>query len=611
MSISIGSSGSNMGPRGAIRDFGQQQAGKAFDPRIVMRLLAYLRPYWLRMIVAIILVLGSAGLTLSVPYLIKVAIDQSITHGDVAGLTQIALMLMAVFVAIYVTTAALQYLLSWVGNQVLATLRGQLVRHLQDLPLGYHDTHIVGVTVSRVINDVAVINDLLSQGLITFVKDVFVLIGIIVVMLSMSLRLALITFTVLPLMILATWLFARHAQAAFRQTRNRVADVVGNLAENITGMRVIQAFAQEETSQERFDEVNGANRDANVAAMTLSFLFLPAVEVLGMLATGIVLWFGGRAVIDNQLTIGVIVAFLAYVTRFFDPIQELSQLYTTMQSAMAGGERVLELLDTPPTVCDAPGAPEMPPIAGRIELADVSFAYNDEAYVLHDLNLVIEPGQTVALVGPTGAGKSSIANLIARLYDVTKGAVLIDGIDVRTVAQRSLRRQTGIVPQEPFLFSGTIADNICFGHLDATAREIEAAARLANAHEFIVALSDGYATDIQEGGVNLSVGQRQLICMARAVLADPHILILDEATASVDTLTEQLIQEALQRLLMGRTAIVIAHRLSTIRNADLICVVQDGRIVERGRHEALIAQGGLYRQLYERRFVDVLTDGAE
>jgi ABC-type multidrug transport system fused ATPase/permease subunit len=386
---------------------------------------------------------------------------------------------------------------------------------------------------------------------------------------------------------------------------------VGNLAENITGIRVIQAFAQEETSQERFDEVNGANRDANVAAMTLSFLFLPAVEFLGMLATGVVLWFGGRAVIDNQLTIGVIVAFLAYVTRFFDPIQELSQLYTTMQSAMAGGERVLELLDTPSDVRDAPGAPEMPPIVGRIELADVSFAYRDETYVLHNLNLLIEPGQTIALVGPTGAGKSSIANLIARLYDVTQGALLIDGTDVRVVAQRSLRRQTGIVPQEPILFSGTIADNICFGHLDATASEIEDAARLANAHEFIAALPDGYATAIQEGGVNLSVGQRQLICMARAVLADPRILILDEATASVDTLTEQLIQEALQRLLAGRTAIVIAHRLSTVRNADLICVVNGGRIVERGRHEALVAQGGLYRQLYDRRFVDVVTDDHE
>ncbi len=633
MSISIGAAAAGMGPGGAIERFGEHRADRAFDLYIATRLLAYLRPHWRRMLAALALVLVSSALTLSAPYLIKIAIDENIARGDAAGLTQVALLLAGVFVGTYLTTAALQYLLSWVGQQVLATLRAQLFRHLQLLPLGYHDTHIVGVTISRVINDVSVINDLLSQGVVTFAGDAVVLIGIVGVMLSMSPRLALITFCVLPLMILATWLFARQAQVAFRQTRARIAAVVGDLAENISGMRVIQAFAQEETSLEHFDEVNRANRDAHVAAMTLSFIFLPTVEFLGILATGIVLWFGGLAVIGDELTLGVVVAFLAYVTRFFQPIQELSQLYTTMQAAMAGGERVLELLDTRPDVCDASNAPEMPPIVGRVELARVSFAYrsiehpsisatedteNTEEksfsvpsvfpvapnYVLRDVNLVVEPGQTVALVGPTGAGKTSIANLIARLYDVTAGAVLIDGNNVRQVAQRSLRRQTGIVPQEPFLFAGTIADNIRFGHLDATPREIVDAARLANAHEFIAALPDGYATAIQEGGVNLSVGQRQLICIARAVLANPRILILDEATASVDTLTEMLIQDALARLLAGRTAIVIAHRLSTIRNADLICVVNDGCIVERGRHEELLAQGGLYRQLYERQFVE-------
>ncbi|MEW5717481.1 MAG: ABC transporter ATP-binding protein [Chloroflexota bacterium] len=630
MSISIGAAASGMGPGGAIERFGEHRADRAFDLYIATRLLAYIRPHWKRMLAALALVLVSSALTLSAPYLIKIAIDENIARGDAAGLTQVALLLAGVFVAIYFTTAALHYLLSWVGHQVLATLRAQLFRHLQALPLGYHDTHIVGVTISRVINDVSVINDLLSQGVVTFAGDAVVLIGIVAVMLSMSPRLALITFCVLPLMILATWLFARQAQVAFRQTRTRIAAVVGDLAENISGMRVIQAFAQEEASLEHFDEVNRANRDAHVAAMTLSFIFLPTVEFLGILATGIVLWFGGLAVIADELTLGVVVAFLAYVTRFFQPIQELSQLYTTMQAAMAGGERVLELLDTRPDVCDASNAIEMPPIVGRVELTRVSFAYRSSEcarsfatentgnteervfsvssvapnYVLRDVNLVVEPGQTVALVGPTGAGKTSIANLIARLYDVTAGAVLIDGYDVRAVAQRSLRRQTGIVPQEPFLFAGTIADNIRFGRLDATPHEIEDAARLANAHEFIAALPDGYATAIQEGGVNLSVGQRQLICIARAVLANPRILILDEATASVDTLTEMLIQDALARLLAGRTAIVIAHRLSTIRNADLICVVNDGCIVERGRHEELLAQGGLYRQLYERQFVE-------
>jgi ABC-type multidrug transport system fused ATPase/permease subunit len=323
-----------------------------------------------------------------------------------------------------------------------------------------------------------------------------------------------------------------------------------------------------------------------------------------MLATAVVLWFGGTAVARGDLTLGVVVAFLAYVTRFFEPIQELSQLYTTIQAAMAGGERVLEVLDTLPDVLDRPEAIEMPPVAGRIELCQVSFNYDEKTAVLHDVNLLIEPGQTVALVGPTGAGKTSIANLVARFYDVTSGAVLIDGIDVRNVSQRSLRAQMGLVSQDPFLFSGSIAENIGFGRPQASLEEITTAARLSNAHDFITALPDGYQTEILEGGVNLSMGQRQLICVARAALADPRILILDEATASVDTMTEVLIQDAIERLFRGRTTLVIAHRLSTIRHADLICVMQGGRIVERGRHEDLLATGGMYRELYDKQFID-------
>ncbi len=608
MSLSIGAASAGMGPRSAIENFGEQAETHAFDTRIALRLLGYLRPYWQRMLAATILILSSSVLTLAAPYLIKVAIDQFIAQNDGEGLLRIAGLLTAVFIGIFATNAALQYLLSWVGQQMLRTLRAQLFRHLQALSLSYHDTHIVGVTISRVISDVSVINDLLSQGLVTLIGDLAVLIGIVVVMISMSAPLALAAFSVLPLMILATWWFARQAQVAFRDTRSKIAAVVGDLAENISGMRVIQAFVQEDATAERFDEVNRANRDANIAAMRLSFTFLPAVEFLGMLATAIVLGFGGMAVARGELTLGVVVAFLAYVTRFFQPIQELSQLYTTMQAAMAGGERVLNLLDTSPQVQDRPNAPAMPPIVGRIEFDHVSFAYRGDDRVLRDVNLIIQAGQTVALVGPTGAGKTSIANLVTRLYDVTEGAVRIDGIDVREVAQRSLRKQTALVPQEPLLFAGTIADNIRFGAPDATDAEIEQAARLANAHEFIVALPEGYRTEIQEGGVNLSVGQRQLICIARAILANPRILILDEATASVDTLTELLIQDALQKLLRGRTAIVIAHRLSTIRHADLICVVNDGRIVEQGRHEELLARGGLYRQLYERQFVETVSN---
>jgi ATP-binding cassette, subfamily B, multidrug efflux pump len=611
MTVSIGSSGPNMGPVGALEGFGREAAGKAWDRRVAGRLLAYLRPHWRRMAVALVLMLVASGLSLLAPYLIKVALDTNIAGRDPAGLARTALALVATFVGLYLASMGQQYLLSWVGQRVLATLRGALFRHLQALHLGYHDTHIIGVTISRVIGDVGVINELLSQGLVTLVGDTFILVGIITVMLSMSPRLALITFLVLPVMAFATWLFTRRAQVAFRETRARIAAVIGELAEDITGMRVIQAFAQEASSAERFEEVNAANRDANVAAMNLSFIFLPIVEFLGMVATALVLWFGGRAVAAEELTLGVVVAFLAYVSRFFQPIQELSQLYTTMQAAMAGGERVIEVLDTEPEVADAPAAQEMPPVHGRIEFDGVSFAYRGDTRVLHNINLVIEAGQTVALVGPTGAGKTTIANLAARLYEATEGAVLIDGIDVRDVTQRSLRSQTALVPQDPFLFAGSIADNIRFGRPDATDEEVEAAARLSNAHDFILRQPSGYYTEVLESAANLSVGERQLICIARAVLADPRILILDEATASVDTITEMLIQDALARLLRGRTALVIAHRLSTVRHADLICVLDAGRIVERGTHAELLAAGGLYAELYARQFVSMGDENEE
>jgi ABC-type multidrug transport system fused ATPase/permease subunit len=422
-------------------------------------------------------------------------------------------------------------------------------------------------------------------------------------MLFMDARLALLTFIVLPLMVLATMWFSRQAKEAFRETRTSVAKVVGGLAEDIAGVRVIQAFGQENSTQARFNEVNEANREANIKAVSLSYIFLPAIEFLGVLSTGIVLWFGGRWVDQGAVTLGVLVAFLSYVTRFFQPIQDLSRFYTTLQTAMAGGEQVVKLLDTPADVADRPGADEMPRVIGRIRLEDVSLRYRPELpEVLHAVNLQIEPGQTIALVGQTGAGKSSISKLIGRFYDVTEGAVCIDEIDVRDVTQRSLHRQIGLVPQDSFLFGGSIAENIRFGRPDARDDEVEHAARLANAHDFIMNKPDGYQTRVLEGAANLSVGQRQLVCIARAILTDPRILILDEATSNVDSMTESLIQDALKRLLQGRTAVVIAHRLSTIRNADRICVVQDGQIVEQGKHEELLAHNGVYTALYNRQF---------
>ncbi len=594
------------GPRSAIESFGQTaEKGRAFDWQVVSGMMAFLRPYVRQMTIAISLTFIVTILTLVTPYLIKIAIDEPIIQADTARLTQLSIWIALSFVGLYAATAGQQYLLSWVGQRVLADLREAMFRHLQKLPLSYHDTHIVGVTVSRVMNDVAAINDLLTQGLISLAGDLMILIGIIFVMMNMNLRLALFTFVVIPLMILLTRWFSSRAKSAFRETRTTVANVVGRLAENIDGMRVIQAFAQEDTVQKRFRNVNRENRDAHVAAMTLSFIFLPSIEFLGMLATGIVLWVGGRAVTEGTVTLGVLVAFLSYVTRFFQPIQELSQIYTTLQSAMAGGEQVLKLINTVPSVADKSDAGIMPPIRGRVEFDRVSFRYREEtAEVLHDVSLTIEPGQTVAFVGPTGAGKSTISKLILRFYDVTTGSVKIDGVDVRDVTQESLHSQAGLVPQDPFLFSGSIVENIRFGRPSASMDEIFAAAQLANAHEFIEGLPHGYETPILEGAVNLSVGQRQLICIARAALSDPRILILDEATASVDTMTEMLIQTALERLLEGRTAIVIAHRLSTIRHANRICVIDQGQIVQEGTHDDLLTQPGLYRNLYERQFLE-------
>ena len=598
----IGSGGMGMGPRGMLSSFASEHDGVAFDPHVTRRLLGFVRPYAGRMLVAFAFTVLVTALSLLAPYLLKVLVDTDIAGRDTDGILRTAAYLAATYLALYGATTAQRYILSFTGQRVLHDLRAKLFRHLQELDLAYHDRHIVGVTISRVINDVGVINELLTQGLITVIGDMLLLVGIVVVMVSMSPRLALYSFSVIPLMVVATLIFSRKARGAHRETRTSVAQVVGGLAEDISGMRVIQAFSQEGRAREEFDEKNATNREAHVRAMSLSFVFLPSVEFLGMLATAIVLFFGGMGVQSGVVTLGVVIAFLTYVMQFFQPIRELSQIYSTMQSAMAGGEQIFRLLDSEPSVRNRDDAITMPPIEGRIEFESVSFGYTD-VRVLHDVSLTIEPGETIALVGPTGAGKTSIANLIARFYEISDGAITIDGHDIRTVTQESLRRQMALVSQDPFLFAGSLRDNIRFGVPEATDDQVEQAARRARAHAFIRRLPDRYDTVVQEGASNLSVGQRQLVSIARAILADPRVLIMDEATSNVDTLTETLIQEGLEELFTGRTSVVIAHRLSTIQHATRIYVIDDGRIVEAGAHAELIATGGVYADLHRRQFV--------
>lgn len=591
------------GPGGLIKAFGRQDEDARFRGSVLWRLLRFVRPYRLELAGGLGLMLLSTGAGLLVPFITRQIIDTEIPAGDVGGLASRCLWLAGAMALAYLSSAGQSFVLARVGQKTLYALRRDLFEHLQRLSVAYHDRHIVGVTVSRVINDVGVIQNLLSEGMVTLLGDTLLIAGAIGIMLWMDARLALITFTVLPLMTLATALFSRKARTAYRETREKVAQLVGNLAENIEGMRVIQSFTQEDTSQRTFRQRNWENRTAHVRAMSLSFAFMPVVDFLGTLATCVVLLAGGLMVGQGRATLGVIVAFMTYMNRLFVPIRELSQLYATLQSASAGGERVLALLQTPPLITDRPDARDAPPLQGHIAFRKVCFRYGDGPEVLHDIDLEARPGETIAIVGPTGAGKTTIASLLCRFYAPTSGQILLDGLPIESFTAASLHRQSGYVPQEPFLFAGTVAENIAFGRPDAAPDAIAAAARHAGADSFIQSLPHGYGTRILEGGTNLSAGQRQLLSIARALLVDPRLLILDEATASVDTGTEALIQKALAFLLAGRTAVVIAHRLSTVRDAHRIYVLDRGRIVQQGRHDELLAADGLYRRLYERQFV--------
>jgi len=594
--------GTAPGPMVHLHNY-RETTGRVFDWKITRRLLSYLAPHKRSMIAGLVLMVISAGLALLTPYLIKKTIDDYIATGDLHGLGLMALATFGAYALDFVATWRRRVNLEGVGNKVLLTMRGQLFRHYQILSTKYYDQNGFGTLISRMLSDVGVINELLSQGLVTMLSDFLVLISTVVVMMVINLRLALLTLTVLPFMILATMIFARRARVAYRLTRERISTLTGRLAEDISAMRVIQAFSEEDRTSRDFDQINSGVRDANVAAVALQATFAPIMELLTMLATVVILWFGGRAVAGGALTLGVIVAFLTYTARLFQPVRDLSMVFNTWQAAMAGGERIFEILDMEPDIKDAPDAVALPPVQGHVEFDHVSFNYVPNAPVLKDVSLEIQPGETIALVGPTGAGKTTIASLLMRFYEINEGAIRLDGFDIRHVQVASLRQQLGVVPQQPFLFQGSIAYNIAFGRPDAPRDEIIAAAKAANAHDFISRLPNGYDTEILEGSSNISLGQRQLICLARVILARPRILVLDEATSSVDLRTEGLIQDALEQLMAGRTSLVIAHRLATVQRASMILVIDGGQIVERGPHEELLANDGVYAHLYRTQFL--------
>ena len=584
-------------------------ARRLTDRDVLSRFGGLLYPYHRRMALAFLLVVVVSGMMLAQPWLIQIAIDHGIgtdnRPGNLGILNTTALAFLASLVVFWAASYAQTYLLSWVGQRVLLDIRSRLFTHLQSLSLRYYDRTAVGEIISRQTSDVTALNEVLTQGLISTIADFVLLIGTIAVMASMSWKLTLVTFTVLPVMYVIARLFAKYGRNAYRRLRLAMADMNANLAENIVGMRIVQAFRREERNAAQFDIVNDHNLQATYATIGPHAGIFPVTDLLDAAATVLLLWIGGQWILGDaasELTIGVLTAFMLFITRFFEPIRDLTTRFDVLQAAMAAGERIFGLLETKIEVADRPDASTLPAVKGHIEFDHVRFGYHPQVPVFEDLSFTVNPGDRFAFVGHTGAGKSTIIRLLMRFYDVESGAVLIDGHDVRAVTQKSLRQQVGLVLQEPFLFAGTVRENIAYGWPEATDEDIVRASKLVGLHPFIAGLLDGYDSIVEERGGNVSGGQRQLISLARALLIDPRIIILDEATSSVDTETELLIQRGLDRLMQDRTAFIIAHRLSTIKNATRILVLDRGRLVEQGTHAELLGAEGYYFRLYTTGF---------
>jgi ATP-binding cassette subfamily B multidrug efflux pump len=598
----------------------EEVLGKAYDARLMRRLLGYLRPYKPQVAIALAAIIASSVLQLAQPWLMKVVIDRYIATGNFDGLNLIALG----FLAILLASFALEYVQTWTlqmtGQRIMFDMRLQIYRHLQRVDLQFYDRNPVGRLMTRVTSDVDVLNDMFTAGVVSVFGDIFTLAGIMIVLVLMDWRLALIAFSVLPLIVLVTQWFRRNVRELYRVVRVRIARINAFLQEHITGMSTVQLFRREPKTFAKFDDINKAHRDANVDSIFYYAVFYPAIEIIGALASALIIWFGGGWTMEGTLTVGSLVAFLLYSQRFFRPISDMSEKFNVLQAAMASSERIFKLLDTPVTIADPPpvspapaataatgGKPERPaPSAarrpGHIVFDHVWFAYNDEEYVLKDVSFEVGPGQRVGIVGATGAGKSTLINLLLRFYDVSKGRILIDGVDIREMPLHELRALFSLVLQDVHLFSGTIADNIRLGNAGIDDRQVAAAAQAVHADKFINALPAGYASPVAERGATLSVGQKQLLSFARALAFDPRILILDEATSSVDTETELLIRDALHVLMSGRTTIAIAHRLSTIQDMDQILVLHKGELREAGSHQELLARRGIYFKLYQLQY---------